>query len=327
MRPAALPAFLLAPLLALAATTGPAPVREVRVLMGTSAEVQAGGLEAPLPAIDAAFAALARVDDAMSLWKPSELSRLNDAGTASVSADVARVLECALDVARASEGAFDPTVEPLVRATGGLGGPRRTLSAEERKRLLARVGHARVTLDPASRQVTLAAGSRLDFGGIAKGYAVDLAMEALRQAGATQALVDLGGSSVSVAGVPLDVVVRDPEDAEKDPWARFELSGLSLSSSGGDQKPAHILDPRTGQPARHVLGATVVAASAMEADALSTAVFVLGADRGLKLLAERGAAGFVLLRERGRRIIRATRGFGDAHAMEPAPGVWLREEP
>ena len=309
----------------LAAAAAPAPAREVRVIMGTTAELQAGGLEDPKPALDAGFAAFGLVDDTMSLWKPSELGRLNDSGGARVSEDLYRVLEAAVSVARASGGAFDPTVEPLVRAAGGMGGERRRLSSAERRALLARVGHERIRLDPEGRRVTLD-GARVDLGGIAKGYAVDLALAALRKAGATQGLADLGGSSVGVFGLPLDMAARDPETEDGAPWARFLLSEGALSTSGGDQKPDHILDPRTGLPAREgVLSATVVARSAVEADALSTAVYVLGVPRGLALLVERGAAGFVLRRDRGRRTVWATEGFADAYRLELAPGVRLRE--
>jgi thiamine biosynthesis lipoprotein len=120
------------------------------------------------------------------------------------------------------------------------------------------------------------------------------------------------------------VAVRDPERPDAPPWATFTLDGAALSSSGGDQRPGHILDPRTGLPARKVLAATVVARSAMEADALSTAVFVLGAEEGLALLARRGAAGLVLSRDRGRALIRATPGFAEAHQLRAAEAVTVQ---
>ncbi len=325
-----LPVGLLAGAAALAALAPgqpPArPAREVRVLMGTTAEVQALAPGDAQAALEQAFAALAVVDDALSLWKPSELSALNEAGSAVVSEALLATLQVALDVARASGGAYDPTVEPLVRASGGLGGPRRRLGDAERRALLARVGHARVELDLAARRVTLRGGARLDLGGVAKGYAVDLAVAALRARGATAGLVDLGRSSVAAFGQPLTLDVADPEDERRPPWATLELAEAALSSSSGAQQPGHILDPRSGRPARHLLGVTVVAASAAEADALSTAVFVLGPETGLRLLRERGADGLLLLREaRGRRLALLTPGFRDRHELRLAPGVVARE--
>jgi thiamine biosynthesis lipoprotein len=297
------------------------PAREVRLVMGAMAEVRVLGAAEPAPALAAAFAALQRVDDRMSLWKPSELTTLNQAGRARVSADLSAVLRHALDVAYASGGAFDPTVEPLVRAAGHLGGRPRRLGRCERARLLARVGTAHVHLDTATREVRLDSGTRLDFGGIAKGYAVDQALDALRAAGAAGGMVDLGGSSLGAFGMPTTISVRDPDDPSLPPWATFELEDAALASSGGDQRPGHIFDPRTGLPAGKVLAATVVARTAMEADALSTAVYVLGAELGLDLLSRRGAAGLVLARDGDRPVLRATPGFALAHALRVAPGV------
>src|SRR4029450_7831557 len=131
------------------------------------------------------------------------------------------------------------------------------------------------------------------FGGIAKGYAVDQALDALRAAGAAGGMVDLGGSSLGAFGMPTTISVRDPDDPSLPPWATFELEDAALASSGGDQRPGHIFDPRTGLPAGKVLAATVVARTAMEADALSTAVYVLGAELGLDLPSRRGAAELV----------------------------------
>lgn len=309
--------------LALAASAA-LTAREVRLVMGTTAEVRVGGLAEPAPALDAAFGALALVDDRLSLFKESELARLNREGRAKASAELLAVLRHALDVAAASSGAFDPTVEPLVRAAGGLGDEGRSLGNEERRPLLASVGCHHVHLDPATGEVRLDPGTRLDFGGIAKGYAVDLALAAVRGAGAASGLVDLGGSSLAAFGERVVVEIRDPIKKDGQPWAAFELRDGALGTSGGDQRPGHILDPRTGLPARRVLSATVVAGSAIEADALSTAVYVLGAEEGLALLRRRGAEGLVLLREGGRSVVRTTPGFAAARALRVARGVEVR---
>jgi thiamine biosynthesis lipoprotein len=291
--------------LALAASAAPL-AREARVVMGTLAEVRVGGLADPLPALDAAFDALDGVDQRMSLFRESELVRLNREGTARASAALQTVLAHALDVARASRGAFDPTVGRLA------GRP-----AAERRRMLAAVGWQRVRIE--ADLVTLAPGTALDLGGIAKGYAVDLALGALRDAGASAGLVDLGGSSLGAFGAPLDIAVRDPGGGE--PWAVFRVEGGAVGTSGADQRGDHVVDPRSGEPARRVLGATVVAASAMEADALSTALYVLGVEEGLALLARRGASGFVLVKERGRRTVRTTPGFAARFGLAAAPDV------
>lgn len=299
--------------------------REMRMVMGTSAHVTASGGARPQAALDLAFAALARVDDLMSLWKPSELTRLNQQGGGRVSPETCAVLAHALELAAASGGAFDPTVEPLVRAAGGLGGPQRALEEPERRRLLARVGFRRVSLDCAAGSVRLAHGTRLDLGGIAKGYGVDLALAALRDAGAAAGTVDLGSSSLGGFGVPLDVDVAAP-DAGGPPWGTFRVRDGAVASSGQRERPGHIVDPRSGRPPAGLLGVTVVARSGAEADALSTAVYVLGVEDGLALLRRRDAAGLLLLRDAaGRPAIRATPGFRAGYGLRSAPGVAFSE--
>jgi FAD:protein FMN transferase len=290
--------------------------------MGTTAEVRAS-LPAgdPGAALDAAFEALARVDERMSLWRPSELAALNRTRSARLSAETTEVLAHALDVARASGGAFDPSIEPLLRARGAYAEPPRSLAVEDLVRLRALVGWRRIHLDSATRRVWLEPGSGVDLGGIAKGFAADLALAALRRAGARSGLVDLGGSSLGVFGEPLEVVLRDPEDAARPAWGSFRVSEACVSSSGGDQRAGHILDPRSGAPASGVLGVTVVAGTGIEADALSTAVFVMGAEPGLRLLRERGAAGVVLAREAGRPALRSTPGFTTRHGLRLRPGI------
>ena len=317
------PTLSLGPLaLAAAAAAVPRPLREVRLVMGTTAEVRA---ELPpagaAAAMDAAFAALQRVDRRMSLWHESELVALNRDGEARLSAETAEVLAHALDVAEASAGAFDPTLEPLLRARGAYGGPATALTDAETARLRAAVGWRRVRFDRATRQVRLAPGSGLDLGGIAKGYAADLALRALRRAGARSGLVDLGGSSLGSFGLPLEVALRDPEAPAGEPWGSFQAGGASVSSSGGEERPGHILDPRSGEPAVAALAATVVARTGIEADALSTAACVLGAERGLALLVRRGAAGLVLVREQGLPGVRTTPGFAARYGLELRPGV------
>lgn len=295
--------------------------------MGTTAEVEVKGMPAPGPALAAAFAAIDRVDDALSLWKPSELQRLNDMGEGAPSPDLRTVLEKALEIAAASGGSFDPTVEPLVRAMGGFGTPPLSLSGPQRTALLARIGYRRVHVDPASGKVRLEPGTRLDFGGIAKGHAVDEALAALRSAGAPTGVVSLGESSVGVFGTSLELEVRDPAPGRVEPgtpWAVFRVQDGSVSTSGSDQRGAHILDPRSGAYADGVLSVTVVAATGLEADALSTAAFVLGAEPGLRLIEQRGAAGFVLIREDGASVLRATRGFAEEHGLKLAKGVSSR---
>lgn len=288
--------------------------------MGTTADVSVAGSPDPRAALDAAFGALDLVDRQMSLWRPeSELSRLNATGSLTASPQLLAVLRHALDVAADSQGAFDPTVEPLVRAHGHLGDVPSPSTPEDLERLRRTVGFRKVRIEQA--RVTLEPGTRLDLGGIAKGYAADLALTALCGSGCRSGLVDLGSSSLAIRSQRETIAVANPEDESAPPWAVFEIADGGVSTSGGGQRSGHILDPRTGASARSVLGATVVANTAMEADTLSTAVFVLGAEEGLALLSRRRAQGLVLFRRRGRAVIRATPGFAGAYRLRAAPFV------
>lgn len=249
-------------------------------------------------ATDAAIAARAqqvfrRVDSLMSNWTTtSEVARLNRlAGreTVTVQPEVAVVLDSSLALWRESDGAFDVTVEPLIRAWGFLGGPRRVPSEAQARAAAARVGAQRVHFDRASRALRFEHDSvRVDLGGIAKGYAVDEAARVLREAGVRDALVDLTGN-MSALGRPAGrdhwvIGVRDPHD--RVPYfARLRLdSGECISTSGKYEQfvaqdgrtYGHIMDPRTGRPAEGLISVTVVSRSAFTCDAWDTPLFVLG---------------------------------------------------
>lgn len=290
--------MILPALLAVAALGAPERAREMRVAMGTFAEIEISGAGEPEKAIAAAFDRIDAVEEATSAWSgESEVSRLSRSGEALVSKELFFCLEKALELSRASKGAFDVT---------------RTAS-----------GFERVHLDPLSHRVRLPPGLRIDLGGMAKGYAVDLALDVLRRAGARSAIVDLGTSSIGVFGEePVSFEIRNPEGGP--PPATFRLMRGAVGSSSRDQRGNHIVDPRTGAPADGVLAVTVVAETALEADGLDTAAFVLGAPEGLALLEERGADGVVLSHDGGRLVLQATRRFAERYALEVADWVALR---
>lgn len=234
-----------------------------------------------------------RVDSLMSNWTTtSEVARLNRlAGheTVVVHPEVAVVLDSSLALWRESDGAFDVTVEPLIRAWGFLGGPRRVPTETEARAAAARVGAQRVHFDRVTRALRFDHDSvRVDLGGIAKGYAVDEAARVLRQAGIEDALVDLTGNMAALghpAGRDHWVIgVRDPHD--RVPYfARLRLDpGECISTSGKYEQfvaqdgrtYGHIMDPRTGRPVEGLISVTVVSGSAFTCDAWDTPLFVLG---------------------------------------------------
>ena len=280
------------------------PLRRAWLLMGTACEVTlyAADSTGAAGAFDAAWRAMARVDSLMSLYRPeSELCRINAGAARSpveIDLETFAVLAAALDCSRRSGGAFDVTVKPLMDLWGFY---RRTDRAPDDAAIdsvRALVDWRGVTLDADRRTVRLARpGMAIDLGGIAKGWAVDRAVSALRSRGIARALVNLGGN-IYALGAPPDeprgwpVGLRDPRfpDSLSDV---VHLRDRAVASSGGYEKfvtlggrrYGHILDPRRGRPVEGVLGTTVIAPDATTADALSTALFVLGPEAGARLAA------------------------------------------
>ncbi len=268
-----------------------ATVRRARYAMGTLFTVRADGEDstALAQAIEEAMNEVDRLEGVMSSWRPSELSRMNlgaQTRPVEVSRDLFAVIAAALSVARETDGAFDPTVEPLVRAWD-LRGRGRVPSRAERVRARSLVDWSRVALDSARRTVSLGAeGTALDLGGIGKGYALDRAAWELRHQGVTRALLNLGGEILALGeatGGPWTVEVAHP-DRRLVPAVRIRCRdrAVSTSSNGergivaGGRRYGHVLDPGTGRPLESRASVTVACASATRADALSTALLVMG---------------------------------------------------
>ncbi|MEJ2679716.1 MAG: FAD:protein FMN transferase, partial [Gemmatimonadota bacterium] len=277
------------------------PTRRTWTVMGTFLTATVwGDDDAAKRALDAAHAAVDRVDSLMSTYRPeSEISQVNRrAGTDSVtvlSPETADVLASALRYAARTGGALDVTVGPLVDVWGfhahaGTVPPPATLDSAR-----ALVGWQRVQFDSAARTVRLPRhGMRLDFGAIAKGYALDRAEQAMRRAGARRGMVDLG-RNVLVFGPPPHggqwrAAVVNPLDPQTTIGTLLMDSGAVATSGdyeqffqAGGQRYGHIFDPRTGMPVQGIASTTVVAPTGIASDALSTALFVLGPDAGCAL--------------------------------------------
>lgn len=232
-----------------------------------------------------------RIEDVLTVFREgSEVARVNRAaatGPVEVSPTLFSLLERCRALHEATGGAFDPTSTPLSRCWGFLAREGRLPPAGDIEAARAVVGMDKVELDPEARTVRfLVPGVGLNFGGIGKGYALDLVSELLRQRGLSRALVSAGGSSVLAygggAGFPVDVTSPRRQGL----IARLRLGDAGLGTSGaGEQffevegrRYGHVIDPRTGWPAEGVLSASVVTRTAAEADALSTAFLVAGAD-------------------------------------------------
>jgi FAD:protein FMN transferase len=256
-----------------------------------------------LPAVREALDGVDRLEDELSVFREtSVLSRINrEAGAgATVHDDLLALLQQCDDLRRATDGAFDITSTPLSRCWGFLLRAGRLPSPAEISDARAKVGGERVRLDASGMTVHFdRPGIELNLGAIGKGYALDRAAGGMRRSGIAQALLSAGRSSLLAIGPPAsfgsgggwDVEVVSPRCDRR--LARVRLRDAALGTSGaGEQfveidgvRYGHVIDPRTGWPARGVVSASVMASSAAVADALSTAFLIGGVD-----LAERYCA-------------------------------------
>ncbi len=252
-------------------------------------------------AAKAAFDRFHQLNAVLSDYDPkSELRRLCDSSSEGhavhVSDDLWRVLFCAQEIAQRSDGAFDVTIGPLVRLWRSARHTKELPSPGSLASARGRVGYRLMRLDPKRHTVELLRPKmRLDLGGIAKGYAVDEALKVLRKHGIRRMLIDAGGN-LGLGDPPPDragwrIGVAPPE-ADRPPRQYLELSNCSVSTSGdlwqhvtiGGVRYSHLVDPRDGMALRGRMSVTVVGSNGMRADGLSSAIAVLGPEKGLKLI-------------------------------------------
>jgi thiamine biosynthesis lipoprotein len=275
----------------------PGPLTETRLLMGTTVTVEAAGLAAKRleDAVTAAFAEIARIEALMTPHRPeSDISRLSAAATeASVSVETAEVLRTGLAVAARSGGAFDPTLGRLKALWGIEAETPHIPTPTEIAAALEGTGPAALTVTGTrvrKRMPQLA----VDLGGIAKGYAIDRALAVLREHGVTSAAVNAGGDIGLLGdkqGRPWRIGVQHPRRPGEILTTVAAVDRAVVTSGDYERyferdgrRYHHLFDPATGFPADRCQSVTVLAPSAMLADALATALFVLGPEPGLALL-------------------------------------------
>lgn len=241
-------------------------------------------------ALDAAAQELARLDALLSAQSPeSVISRLNAGKTETVGDETAELIAAACTAAAETDGAYDPTLLPLMRAWGFAGGAYRVPADDALSALLGQTGWEQVAVN--GDRVSLPAGFALDLGGIGKGYAASRLRSIFREYGVQSGLLSLGGN-VAVIGQKPDgaswtVAIADPMDT-KSWFCTVSAADEAVVTSGGYQRFFtqdgvdywHILDPQTGKPARSGLcSVSIICADDTLADALSTALFVMGEEQ------------------------------------------------
>ncbi len=251
--------------------------------------------------IKKAFSEIENVDRLLSRFnEKSEVSGINTLKpfeTIKVSVETVTVLNKSEEINKITDGAFDVTVLPLIKLWGAYGGKNNLVPPRhEVKKALEFVGPDNLLFDKQYGNVSvLKQGVGIDLSGIAKGFAVDRAIESLRRDGIKNAMIDAGGDIYCLGsgpeGRPWQIGLKHPR--ENKIITTLQLRDMAVATSGdyenyiliNGERFSHIIDPRTGYPVKDApISVTVLAADCITADALATAISVMGAEKGLALV-------------------------------------------
>lgn len=303
-----------------------------RQVMGTFARVVVVGVDAKIGAecVEAAFEKIYLIDNLMSKYKPdSQISLINkNAFGEPVVVDelVFGLLEKSVAYSKKTDGAFDITVGPLVDLWKEAEDANLLPSQEALAGAKAKVGYDKLYLDRAQYSVKFAVdGMKLDLGGIAKGYAIDLAVEAAKEHGAAGVMVDLGGDIRCFGAAPKGkenwiIGLQNPVDVggDKNIINKLKISNEAVTTSGNyrrfvvidGSRHSHIINPAIADSADELSSVTVIASRAVDADAMATAVSVLGRIKGLELIENTADTEAILILNRPEAEIITTSGAG-----------------
>jgi thiamine biosynthesis lipoprotein len=279
-----------------------------RMVMGTFARVVviAKDSDDAGKCIESAFAQINKVDDSMSDYKSdSEISRVNREGfrkAVKLSQSTYDVLQRSIEFSELTDGAFDITVGPLVELFREAKEKNVLAEQDEIDDAKSKVGFEKLKLDNENRTVQFTVeGMQLDLGGIAKGYAVDKAVETMQSRGAISGMVDLGGD-IRCFGAPLKgrdhwvIGLQNPDigrdSAGPEVLLKLKMTNGAIATSGDYQqyiliegkRYSHIIDRKTGTSSEGLSSVTIIADNATNADALATAVSIMGSEKGLELI-------------------------------------------
>ncbi len=324
--------------------------RQAAIHMGVEFEVElfAANEQAAATAFKAAFARIAALDKSLSDYDPaSELSKLSETSTVApgadqtrppataksirLSDDLWRVLQYSQQLSQQSDGAFDVTSGPLTKLWRRARRQKELPTDERLAEARSSVGYQHLKLDEAQHSAQLLRPNmRLDLGGIAKGFAADEALAAIKKCGITRALVRASGDIAvgdpppGEAGWRIGIAPLDPDQ----PPTRFvRLANRAISTSGESRQHlvvdgrrySHIIDPRSGLGLAGRASVTVIAPAGLQTDALATAVSVLGAEEGLALIGQRKNVELLVVVEGARGQQREVHSRGFEKLLDAAP--------
>lgn len=277
------------------------PVESEDFMMGTVITQKVYGTDAQA-AVDEARERMKEIEELMTINAPGgEINRLNEAagkGSVDLDQETVKILETAKEYAALSGGAFDVTIGPLVKAWGVFTDNPRIPPQEEIDRLKKLVDYTRLDVDAANLKARLQTeGQIVDLGGIAKGYSGDEAIRIYKKHGVKSAFVNLGGNVVVLGKKPdgklWRIGIQNPRAANGMYIGTVDVADKAIVTSGDyerffevdGKRYHHIIDPKTGYPSDSgLISATIVSDVSMDADALSTATFVLGLEKGMALV-------------------------------------------
>jgi thiamine biosynthesis lipoprotein len=268
--------------------------------------------------IDKAFGRIEYVDGLMNTYdNNSELSLLNRQGyITDTNPDLIYVVDRSRYYSETSQGAFDVSILPLLdlwKSKFSPGGTYTAPAGDEINETLGLVNYSAIRVD--NNNIILEKNMMLTLGGIAKGYAVDLAVESLIQDKVEAGFVNAGGDGRYIGhkgeGIPWKVGLQNPEKSD-DVVAVMDLEDMAVATSGNYERyfnetarVSHISDPRTGYPSQGLISATVIAGTAMDADAFATALFVMGEKDGMEMIEKLEGVECLIITE-DRKIIRSS---------------------
>jgi len=282
--------------------------QEARRLMWAQFEIVAFGSDRARlsAAAAAAFEEIERLDNQMSNYSDtSELTYINRNAARQeviVEKELFEFLKTSIEYSKKTDGAFDITVGPLMRAWGFFDSKGRVPGTDELRSVMDRVGYKHVVFDDRRHTIRFDRdGVELDLGGIAKGYAVDRAAEILKTSGVSSAFITCGSSIRAIGDAEGQagwrVEVTDATNRGRH-LESLDIKDQAISTSACREKTfesdgktyCHIMDPRTGRPIETVISATIITDSGVEAEVLSKAVMVLGIDKSRALLKSKPGA-------------------------------------
>ncbi len=299
--------------------------------MDTIMSLQAYGKDADKALADAR-AAILNLDTALSVTnKDGSIYKLNSTGSCDLNDDLQYLLERSIEIKEMTDGAFNICIYPVIKEWGFTDGNYRVPDEAAVSELCKLVNASEISVNTTDNTVSLSDGAMIDLGGIAKGYASMKVRDILKDRGINSALINLGGNVCVIGskpdGSPFSIAIKNPEPDDTGVstfTGVLKVSDKCVITSGGYERYFekdgliyhHIIDPSTGYPADAGLkSVTVVSDDPTLADALSTAVYVMGKDRAVDLWhTMRDRFELVLLSDTGELYI--TEGLKDCFTSE-----------